>query len=158
MEWFYEHTMGRELGITSLLNNFPDDYFVSNIERVDSVTLLRKDKLLTGRDVSWTLRWLLGNVFFVDKGKLRNHQLMIIYVVFSCLYIYKFNTMCATPSRYLGSDSPTASQPGRAWTSWGPSHAPRRCAGLAKRGRRPRCCRCSGNPTTGINRNKNKII
>jgi hypothetical protein len=33
-----------------------DDYFVSNIERVDSVTLLRKDKLLTGRDVTWTLR------------------------------------------------------------------------------------------------------
>ena len=38
------------------MNDFPDDYFVSNIERVDSVTLLRKDKLLTGRDVTWTLR------------------------------------------------------------------------------------------------------
>ena len=32
-----------------------DDYFVSNIERVDSVTLLRKDKLLTG--ITWTLRF-----------------------------------------------------------------------------------------------------
>ena len=37
-------------------NYISDDYFVSNIERVDSVTLLRKDKLLTGRDVTWTLR------------------------------------------------------------------------------------------------------
>jgi len=32
-----------------------DDYFVSNIEKVDSVTLLRKDKLLTG--VTWTVRF-----------------------------------------------------------------------------------------------------
>ena len=32
-----------------------DDYFVSNIEKVDSVTLLRKDKLMTGR--TWTLRF-----------------------------------------------------------------------------------------------------
>ena len=32
-----------------------DEYFVSNIEKVDSVTLLRKDKLLTG--VTWTLRF-----------------------------------------------------------------------------------------------------
>jgi len=32
-----------------------DDYFVTNIEKVDSVTLLRKDKLMTG--VSWTLRF-----------------------------------------------------------------------------------------------------
>ena len=40
-----------------------DDYFVSNIERVDSVTLLRKDKLLTGRDITWTLRWMVNNSF-----------------------------------------------------------------------------------------------
>ena len=32
-----------------------DDYFVSNIEKVDSVTLLRKDKLMTG--TTWTLRF-----------------------------------------------------------------------------------------------------
>lgn len=32
-----------------------DDYFVTNIEKVDSVTLLRKDKLMTG--ISWTLRF-----------------------------------------------------------------------------------------------------
>ena len=35
--------------------NISDEYFVSNIEKVDSVTLLRKDKLLTG--VTWTLRF-----------------------------------------------------------------------------------------------------
>lgn len=34
-----------------------DEYFVSNIEKVDSVTLLRKDKLLTGGTISWTLRF-----------------------------------------------------------------------------------------------------
>ena len=33
-----------------------DDYFVSNIEKVDSVTLLRKDKLMT-QSVSWTIRF-----------------------------------------------------------------------------------------------------
>ena len=44
-----------------------DDYFVSNIERVDSVTLLRKDKLLTGRDVSWTLRW--SSTLYTSSGK-----------------------------------------------------------------------------------------
>ena len=44
------------------INNFvtlllcSDDYFVTNIEKVDSVTLLRKDKLLTS-DVSWTTRF-----------------------------------------------------------------------------------------------------
>ena len=38
------------------MTDVADDYFVSNIERVDSVTLLRKDKLLTGRDITWTLR------------------------------------------------------------------------------------------------------
>ena len=32
-----------------------DDYFVSNIEKVDSVTLLRKDKLMT--NTTWTLRF-----------------------------------------------------------------------------------------------------
>ena len=32
-----------------------DDYFVANIEKVDSVTLLRKDKLMTG--TTWTLRF-----------------------------------------------------------------------------------------------------
>ena len=32
-----------------------DDYFVSNIEKVDSVTLLRKDKVMSG--VSWSLRF-----------------------------------------------------------------------------------------------------
>ena len=36
--------------------HFSDDYFVTNIEKVDSVTLLRKDKLLTS-DVSWTTRF-----------------------------------------------------------------------------------------------------
>ena len=30
---------------------------MSNIEKVDSVTLLRKDKLLTGGTISWTLRF-----------------------------------------------------------------------------------------------------
>ena len=35
--------------------DFPDEYFVSNIEKVDSVTLLRKDKVMNG--VSWTLRF-----------------------------------------------------------------------------------------------------
>ena len=34
---------------------FSDDYFVSNIEKVDSVTLLRKDKVMNG--VSWSLRF-----------------------------------------------------------------------------------------------------
>ena len=34
---------------------FPDEYFVSNIEKVDSVTLLRKDKVMSG--VSWSLRF-----------------------------------------------------------------------------------------------------
>ena len=32
-----------------------DEYFVSNIEKVDSVTLLRKDKVMSG--VSWSLRF-----------------------------------------------------------------------------------------------------
>lgn len=32
-----------------------DEYFVSNIEKVDSVTLLRKDKVMTG--VSWSMRF-----------------------------------------------------------------------------------------------------
>ena len=35
--------------------NFSDEYFVSNIEKVDSVTLLRKDKLMNG--VSWSIRF-----------------------------------------------------------------------------------------------------
>ena len=35
--------------------NFADEYFVSNIEKVDSVTLLRKDKVMNG--VGWTLRF-----------------------------------------------------------------------------------------------------
>jgi hypothetical protein len=34
---------------------FADEYFVSNIEKVDSVTLLRKDKLMNG--VSWSIRF-----------------------------------------------------------------------------------------------------
>ena len=34
---------------------FTDEYFVSNIEKVDSVTLLRKDKIMNG--VSWSLRF-----------------------------------------------------------------------------------------------------
>jgi len=34
---------------------FLDEYFVSNIEKVDSVTLLRKDKVMSG--VRWTLRF-----------------------------------------------------------------------------------------------------
>ena len=44
------------------INNFEkmllcsDDYFVTNIEKVDSVTLLRKDKLLTS-EISWTTRF-----------------------------------------------------------------------------------------------------
>ena len=32
-----------------------DDYFVSNIEKVDSVTLLRKDKVMTG--ISWSVKF-----------------------------------------------------------------------------------------------------
>ena len=32
-----------------------DEYFVSNIEKVDSVTLLRKDKVMNG--VGWSLRF-----------------------------------------------------------------------------------------------------
>ena len=32
-----------------------DEYFVSNIEKVDSVTLLRKDKVMNG--VSWSMRF-----------------------------------------------------------------------------------------------------
>lgn len=32
-----------------------DEYFVSNIEKVDSVTLLRKDKVMNG--VSWSLKF-----------------------------------------------------------------------------------------------------
>ena len=35
--------------------NDQDEYFVSNIEKVDSVTLLRKDKVMNG--VGWTLRF-----------------------------------------------------------------------------------------------------
>ena len=35
--------------------NDADEYFVSNIEKVDSVTLLRKDKVMNG--VGWTLRF-----------------------------------------------------------------------------------------------------
>ena len=42
--------------IKKKMTDVSDDYFVSNIERVGSVTLLRKDKLLTGRDITWTLR------------------------------------------------------------------------------------------------------
>ena len=83
-----------------LMNNFPDDYFVSNIERVDSVTLLRKDKLLTGRDVTWTLRWFTtgwrtegnswpsgGQILFITLagtwkfyGPLWRNKLMIISI------------------------------------------------------------------------------
>ena len=39
------------------LHLFPlsDDYFVSNIEKVDSVTLLRKDKVMTG--ISWSVKF-----------------------------------------------------------------------------------------------------
>ena len=36
-------------------NFIADEYFVSNIEKVDSVTLLRKDKVMTG--VSWSVRF-----------------------------------------------------------------------------------------------------
>ena len=39
----------------ALTISLSDDYFVSNIEKVDSVTLLRKDKLMTG--TTWTLRF-----------------------------------------------------------------------------------------------------
>ena len=42
-------------GINNVYATFTDDYFVNNIERVDSVTLLRKDKLMTG--TTWTLRF-----------------------------------------------------------------------------------------------------
>ena len=42
-------------GINNVNATFSDDYFVNNIERVDSVTLLRKDKLLT--EISWTSRF-----------------------------------------------------------------------------------------------------
>ena len=34
---------------------FPDEYFVSNIEKVDSVTLLRKDKIMAG--ISWSVKF-----------------------------------------------------------------------------------------------------
>ena len=37
------------------LKLFSDEYFVSNIEKVDSVTLLRKDKVMNG--VSWPARF-----------------------------------------------------------------------------------------------------
>ena len=47
------------------MTDIADDYFVSNIERVDSVTLLRKDKLLTGRDITWTLRWLVNSTLLI---------------------------------------------------------------------------------------------
>ncbi len=46
-------------GNTARLNLFlatsADEYFVSNIEKVDSVTLLRKDKIMTG--LSWARRF-----------------------------------------------------------------------------------------------------
>ena len=35
--------------------NDADEYFVSNIEKVDSITLLRKDKVMNG--VSWSMRF-----------------------------------------------------------------------------------------------------
>lgn len=53
---FYHHnvyTTQRNF-VTTLLCS--DDYFVTNIEKVDSVTLLRKDKLLTS-EISWTTRF-----------------------------------------------------------------------------------------------------
>ena len=36
-------------------SHLSDDYFVSNIEKVDSVTLLRKDKVMTG--ISWSVKF-----------------------------------------------------------------------------------------------------
>ena len=68
-EWFFLPNADNPVNIlleggglkgTVILPLFPntdisDEYFVSNIEKVDSVTLLRKDKLLTG--VTWTLRF-----------------------------------------------------------------------------------------------------
>ena len=42
-------------GSLTLKMSFSDDYFVSNIEKVDSVTLLRKDKVMSG--VVWSTRF-----------------------------------------------------------------------------------------------------
>ena len=39
----------------NLNRTFLDEYFVTNIERVDSVTLVRKDKVMNG--VSWTINF-----------------------------------------------------------------------------------------------------
>ncbi len=38
-----------------LARSLSDEYFVSNIEKVDSVTLLRKDKIMTG--LSWARKF-----------------------------------------------------------------------------------------------------
>ena len=40
---------------TNKIYSISDEYFVSNIEKVDSVTLLRKDKVMNG--VSWSMRF-----------------------------------------------------------------------------------------------------
>ena len=40
---------------TIIYLSLTDEYFVSNIEKVDSVTLLRKDKVMNG--VSWSMRF-----------------------------------------------------------------------------------------------------
>ena len=50
--------------------NDEDEYFVSNIEKVDSVTFLRKDKVLNG--ISWSMRFqhaLSTWPYFNDLGK-----------------------------------------------------------------------------------------
>ena len=62
MRYFLKQVRFITLSASQNINNFEttfhcsDDYFVTNIEKVDSVTLLRKDKLLTS-EISWTTRF-----------------------------------------------------------------------------------------------------
>ena len=65
-----------------------DDYFVSNIEKVDSVTLLRKDKVMNG--VGWALRFTQSvNTWpcLNDLGAAGVSVCTIVYVKFNNTYI-----------------------------------------------------------------------
>ena len=67
---------------------FLDEVFLSNIEKVDSVTLLRKDKVMNG--VGWAIRFTQSvNTWpcLNDLGA-AGVSVRIIYVVFNILFYY----------------------------------------------------------------------
>ena len=58
-----------------------DEYFVSNIEKVDSVTLLRKDKVMSG--VSWSLRFQQSISTWPCTNDLGSAAVQVLFIYYS---------------------------------------------------------------------------